>query len=148
MADCERALGRPDRALEIVNGPDARSADRQTRIELRIVESGIRRDQGLFDAAVVALQIPELTSERSRPEYARLYYAYADALVQAGRGDEAREWFGRAADADADGETDAAERYDELDDYSFDDLDADAGLDEDDNLDDAEPGDADADEDD
>ena len=85
MADCERGLGRLDRALDLVTGPDARSADQQTRIELRIVESGIRRDQGLFDAAVVALQGPELTGERTRPEFARLYYAYADALLQAGR---------------------------------------------------------------
>jgi len=124
MADCERALGRLDRALDIVTGPDARSADHHTQIELRIVESGIRRDQGLPDAAVVALQGPELTSERIRPEYARLYYAYADALLQAGREDEAYLWFGRAASADVDGETDAAERYEELDDVSFADLDA------------------------
>ncbi len=122
MADCERALGRVDRALELVTGPDARAADQATRIELRIVESGIRRDQGLLDAAVVALQGPELTRERIRPEYARLYYAYADALLQAGREDEARDWFGRAASADVDDETDAAERYEELDDFSFDDL--------------------------
>jgi tetratricopeptide (TPR) repeat protein len=124
MADCERALGRLDRALDIVTGPDARSADHHTQIELRIVESGIRRDQGLPDAAVVALQGPELTSDRIRPEYARLYYAYADALLHAGREDEARVWFGRAASADTDDETDAAERYEELDDFSFDDLDA------------------------
>ena len=124
MADCERALGRLDRALDLVSGPDARAADRATQIELRIVESGIRRDQGLLDAAVVALQGPELTSGRVRPEYARLYYAYADALLDAGREDEASEWFGRAASADVEGETDAAERYEELDDYSFHDLDA------------------------
>ena len=122
MADCERALGRLDRALDIVTGPDARAADHRTQIELRIVESGIRRDQGLLDAAVVALQGPELAGERIRPEYARLYYAYADALLAAGREDEAREWFGRAAAADVEGETDAAERYEELDDLSFDDL--------------------------
>lgn len=122
MADCERALGRPDRALELVTGPEARAADPQTRIELRIVESGIRRDQGLAGAAVVALQVPELTDGRTRPEHARLYYAYADALLDAGREDEAREWFGRAANADVDGETDAAERCEELDAVSFDDL--------------------------
>ena len=69
MADCERALGRLDRALDLVSGPDARAADRPTQIELRIVESGIRRDQGLFEAAVVALQGPELTGERIRPEF-------------------------------------------------------------------------------
>jgi tetratricopeptide (TPR) repeat protein len=122
MADCERALGRLDRALDIVTGSDARAADHHTQIELRIVESGIRRDQGLLEAAVVALQGPELAGERSRPEYARLYYAYADALLAAGREDEARNWFGRAASADVDAETDAAERYEELDDISFDDL--------------------------
>jgi tetratricopeptide (TPR) repeat protein len=130
MADCERALGRLDRALELVTGPDAQAADHATRIELRIVESGIRRDQGLLDAAVVALQGPELTGGRIRPEYARLYYAYADALLAAGREDEAREWFGRAATADVDDDTDAAERYEELDDFSFDDLGADVGDDD------------------
>jgi tetratricopeptide (TPR) repeat protein len=120
MADCERALGRLDRALDIVTGPDARAADHQTQLELRIVESGIRRDQGLTDAAVVALHGPELSGDRIRPEYARLYYAYADALLEAGREDEARHWFGRAARADVDGDTDAAERYEDLDDVSFD----------------------------
>jgi len=122
MADCERALGRLDRALDLVTGPEARKADQHTRIELRIVESGIRRDQGLVDAAVVALQIPELTDGKAKPAYARLYYAYADALLAAGHDDEAREWFGKAAAADVDGETDAAERCDELDDISLDDL--------------------------
>ncbi len=132
MADCERALGRLDRALELVTGPDARTADPRTRIELRIVESGIRRDQGLFEAAVVALQGPELTGERMRPEYARLYYAFGDALLQVGREDEARLWFGRAASADVNDETDAAERYEELDEFSFDDLDDLADIDGDD----------------
>jgi tetratricopeptide (TPR) repeat protein len=131
MADCERALGRLDRALDIVTGADASNADSQTQVELRIVESGIRRDQGLPDAAVVALQGPELSGERIRPEYARLYYAYADALLQAGRDDEARAWFGRAARADVDGDTDAAERYEELDEFSFDDLGADDDDDDD-----------------
>jgi tetratricopeptide (TPR) repeat protein len=123
MADCERALGRLDRALDIVTGPEAAVTDSQTRVELRIVQSGIRRDQGLADAAVVALQIPELTAGRARPEYARLYYAYADALLDAGREAEARDWFGRAAAADVHGETDAAERCEELDEISFTDLD-------------------------
>ncbi len=123
MADCERALGRLDRALDLVTGADARAADAATKLELRIVESGIRRDQGLLDAAVVALQGPELTGERIRPQYGRLYYAYAEALLQVGREEEAREWFGRAASADVDGDTDAAERYEQLDDFSFDDLD-------------------------
>jgi hypothetical protein len=122
MADSERALGRLDRALELVTGPEAKAADRSTQIELRIVESGIRRDQGLPDAAVVALQVPELSDGRIRPQFARLYYAYADALTAAGREGQAHEWFGKAARADVEGETDAAERYEDLDDFDFDDL--------------------------
>ena len=127
MADSERALGRLDRALDLVTGPQADEADRATRIELKIVESGIRRDQGLPGAAVVALQIPELTDGRQRRGSARLYYAYADALLDAGRDDEAREWFARAAGADTLGETDADERFDELDQFAIEDLQASDG---------------------
>jgi tetratricopeptide (TPR) repeat protein len=115
MADCERALGRPDRALAIINDPAVQNLERGVQIELRIVESGIRRDEGRAAAAVVALQVPELTDGRERPWSARLFYAYADALLDAGREQDAREWFGRAAAADQAGETDAEERFDSLD---------------------------------
>jgi tetratricopeptide (TPR) repeat protein len=122
MADCERALGRLDRALALIREADTSTLDRAAQIELRIVESGIRRDQGLAAAAVVVLQVPELTSGRLRPWSARLFYAYADALLAAGRTEEARDAFARAAAADADGETDAADRLDELDGIAFEDL--------------------------
>ena len=122
MADCERALGRLDRALALIREADVSRLDRATQIELRIVESGIRRDQGLVDAAVLALRVPELTSSRLHSWSARLFYAYADALLAAGRTDEAREEFARAAAADADGETDAADRLDELDGIEVEDL--------------------------
>ncbi|MDR0343395.1 MAG: tetratricopeptide repeat protein [Nocardiopsaceae bacterium] len=120
MADAERALGRPARALALIR--DAGDADRPTQIELRIVESGIRRDEGRPAAAVAALQVPELTDGRQRPWSARLYYAYADALAAADRMDEARDWFGRADAADPGGETDAAERLEELDPFLVEDL--------------------------
>ena len=124
MADCERALGRPDRALELLTSPEARNLSRETQIEMRIVESGIRRDQGFPEAAVVALQIPELADGRDRPGLARLYYAYADALTDTDREDEARYWFAKAASADVAGETDASERVEDLDMLAFDDLEA------------------------
>jgi tetratricopeptide (TPR) repeat protein len=128
MADCERALGRLDRALDLVTGPQTHELDRQTQIELRIVESGVRRDQGFPEAGVVALQVPELTDGRKRPGSARLYYAYADALADADRQEEARHWFGKAAAADPDGETDAADRVQGL--MDFDDLEEPDDLDE------------------
>ncbi len=122
MADCERALGRHDRALALVGGPEAAAADRAEQIELRIVESGIRRDMGAADAAVVVLQLPELNQTRVRPWSARLFYAYADALLGVSRTDEAREWFARAAAADPADETGAAQRFEELDDVTIEDL--------------------------
>ena len=143
MADCERALGRLDRALALVREGSTVRLDRATQIELRIVESGIRRDQGLPDAALLALQVPELTSGRLRPWSARLFYAYADALLAAGRADEARDAFARAAEADPDGETDAADRLDQLDGIEFDDLEDDDL--EDDGLDDGDLDDGDLD---
>jgi tetratricopeptide (TPR) repeat protein len=122
MADSERALGRLDRALALLREADPSVLDRATQIELLIVESGVRRDQGLVEAAVVVLQVPELTSARLRPWSARLIYAHADALLAAGREEEARDAFARAAAADPEGETDAADRLDELDGVALEDL--------------------------
>ncbi|MEU4724989.1 hypothetical protein AB0G06_35735 [Nonomuraea dietziae] len=115
MADCERGMGRPERALDLVRSPEAERLDRAGRIELAIVESGARRDLGQNDAAVITLQrLPELRDTNARPWSARLAFAYADALADAGHQDAATDWFARAMAFDEDGETDAAERYAEL----------------------------------
>lgn len=114
IADCERGLGRPERALDVANSPEAKSLDAAGRAEMLIVASGARRDMGQPDAAVLLLQGPWLDPERRRPWSARLFYAYADALLAAGRRTEAVEWFGHAAAADDDQETDAAERLAEI----------------------------------
>ncbi|MEV0157468.1 Replicase polyprotein 1ab [Micromonospora sp. NPDC050686] len=115
LADCERALGRPERAIDLFRGADREKLDQAVAIELLIVAAGARGDLGQKDAAVAMLQVRELTAETAEPWTARLRYAYADALLAVGRREEAREWFSRAADVDADGETDAAERLLELD---------------------------------
>ncbi|MDH6466125.1 tetratricopeptide (TPR) repeat protein [Micromonospora sp. A200] len=115
LADCERALGRPERAIDLFRGADREKLDQAVAIELLIVAAGARGDLGQKDAAVAMLQVPELTTDSTDPWTARLRYAYADALLAVGRREEAREWFSRAADVDTDGETDAAERLLELD---------------------------------
>ncbi|WP_433518352.1 hypothetical protein ACQP2T_24215 [Nonomuraea sp. CA-143628] len=115
MADCERGLGRPERALDLVRSPEAERLDRAGRIELSIVESGARRDLGQNDAAVITLQrLPELRDPQAKPWSARLAFAYADALADAGHQEAATDWFAKAMAFDEDGETDAAERYAEL----------------------------------
>jgi hypothetical protein len=72
---------------------------------------------------------------------ARLFYAYADALLDAGRTEQAREWFARAAAADPDELTDAAERFDDLDEVVIDDLADEDGDGDDDDEDQGEDGD-------
>ena len=54
LADVERALGRPERALDLARSPEARQLDDADRIELLIVTAGARRDLGELDAAVVS----------------------------------------------------------------------------------------------
>ncbi len=114
MADCERGLGRPERAIELGRSDEARALTGDEATELRIVVAGARMDLGEYDQAVVTLQTSELDPSRTGSAAARLFYAYADALVAAGRTDEGLTWFLNAASADLDGETDAEERAEEL----------------------------------
>ncbi|MFD7257516.1 tetratricopeptide repeat protein [Streptomyces sp. NPDC059874] len=119
MADCERGLGRPERALAMAGEPEVQKLDKAGQVEMRLVAAGARRDQGQLDAAIVTLQSPELASNTVQPWTARLRYAYADALLAAGREDEAREWFAKTLEADKDGATDASDRLAELDGVEF-----------------------------
>lgn len=114
MADAERALGRPERALDLAKEADMNKLPQEIAVELRIVAAGARRDIGQLDAAVVSLQGKDLEPSQRQPWSARLFYAYADNLLAAGRTDEAATWFIHAAEADTAEETDAAERAAEL----------------------------------
>ncbi|TDD81890.1 hypothetical protein E1202_28365 [Saccharopolyspora karakumensis] len=114
MADCERAMGRPERAIELVRSEEALQLDKEDEIELRIVAAGARRDLDEIEASVVSLQIPELDPKIQEPWSARLFYAYADNLLAAGRERDAFTWFVHAAHADDEEETDAPERLEEL----------------------------------
>ena len=116
MADCERGLGRPERAIELGRSEEARALTGDEATELRIVVAGARMDLGEYDQAVVSLQTSELDPKATGSTAARLFYAYADALIAAGRKDEAITWFLNSAAADTEGETDAEERVAELSD--------------------------------
>ncbi|MDQ6686982.1 MAG: tetratricopeptide repeat protein [Actinomycetota bacterium] len=114
MADCERALGRPDRALSLLRSSPKDGLTPELSAELRIVEAGARRDRGEVDAALRTLEATPLTSASRAPWVARLRYAYADTLLVAGRSADALEWFHRAEAVDADEVTDAADRAAEI----------------------------------
>jgi tetratricopeptide (TPR) repeat protein len=110
LADCERGLGRPERALELLDDPDVGRLEPTDRVELLIVAGGALRDLGRVDEALRLLAQRELEASPPGPGTVRLRYAYADALAAAGRPEDALSWFTRAAEIDHDDETDAAER--------------------------------------
>jgi len=113
MADCERGLGRPERALALSATPEAGRLDVTVSRELRIVVAGARSDLGQHDAALSVLeQDPALTSKAVDVSLVRLRYAYAEALSAADRQGEAEQWFALVAGQDVDAVTDAAERGD------------------------------------
>ncbi|WP_232716469.1 HAD-IIA family hydrolase [Gordonia metallireducens] len=114
IADCERGLGRPERAVEIARGDEGRSLTGEDATEMRIVEAGARIDLGEPEKAVVTLQAENLKPGQVGTGPARLYYAYASALYASGRRDEAITWFMNAAAADIDDVTDAEFRLTEL----------------------------------
>lgn len=114
MADCERALGRPEKALTLAKSPAVQSLSADLQAEMVIVEAGARRDMGEVDAALRTLEGAPLRSKSRADWVVRLRYAYADTLLAAGRRDDAIEWFHRAEAIDGDMVTDAAERVAEL----------------------------------
>ncbi|MDK6260579.1 hypothetical protein QP119_09175 [Corynebacterium frankenforstense] len=115
MADCERGLGRPERALELARGEDAQKLDDDSAIELAIVVAGARADMGDHDSAVTTIEAAGPDKKAKGPEGARLSYAYADALLNVDRRAEAREWFLAARRQDEFGVTDVEDRLAELD---------------------------------
>ncbi|MBT2250707.1 hypothetical protein JHV56_18635 [Arthrobacter sp. BHU FT2] len=92
MADCERGLGRPDRALDVARSEEAQDLDAPGKVELAIVAAGARTDLGQLDAAVAELEIPQLDMNRAFSYSPRLFRAYANALSAVGRNDEADKW--------------------------------------------------------
>ena len=114
IADCERGLGRPERAIELTRGPEAAQLSGDDADELRIVAAGARADLGQLEQALTVLNTPQLDPARRGSTAARLFYAYADTLLALGRGDEAMHWFLRSAAADLEGVTDAEDRISEL----------------------------------
>lgn len=110
MADCERALGRPQKALDLAKSPAVKNLPQELQAEMTIVEAGARRDMGDLDAALRTLENAPLRSSSREVWVVRLRYAYADILLAAGRTEDAVEWFHRTEGIDGDGVTDATER--------------------------------------
>jgi len=96
MVDCERGLGRPDKAIELAHSVNPATLDTGVRVELAIALSGARLDKGQADKALLELQIPELNPDLAYRYSPALFDAYAVVLAELGRADEAAIWGTRA----------------------------------------------------
>ncbi|MHA7132696.1 hypothetical protein [Oerskovia turbata] len=88
MADCERGLGRPERAIALAASEEASTLDATGRTELALVVSGARVDLGEFEAALAVLdQIPPVEAQGDLA--LRVLQAKAGVLEAEGRSEEA-----------------------------------------------------------
>lgn len=109
MADCERGLERPERALELATTAEAKALPANEQVELAIVVAGARGDLGQHSAGVLHLsELVRRTTDRD-PWAARLRYAYGAALEADGEQEQALQWYAKAAAVDHAQETDAAQ---------------------------------------
>lgn len=115
LADCERALGRPRDALQVLGELDPRQVPPAVVIEAVIVEAGARDDLGQRAEGLRLLK--RVARQNVGPAFARarLFYAYADLLLAEGNEAEARAAFVQAAELDRAGELDTSDRIAELD---------------------------------
>lgn len=114
LADCERALGNPRKALEITESDEARVLRGEAQAEVLLVAAGARLDMDQPQAAVSVLRAAAANTPAKASWAARIYYGLADALLVNGDEKQAHEWFEKAATADVECETDALDRLAEF----------------------------------
>jgi tetratricopeptide (TPR) repeat protein len=92
-ADSERALGRPEKAIEVLSdlGPD--DLPEEVFCEALIVRAGALLDLARPAEAVAVLEQGPLRADQVQPHHLRLWYALGDALEAAGRRRDARMWW-------------------------------------------------------
>ncbi|MCZ2825809.1 MULTISPECIES: tetratricopeptide repeat protein [unclassified Modestobacter] len=122
LADCERALGRPENALRLVQDALSSEPGEEELVELRLVESGARQDLG--ETAAAALVLEAALGGRPTPAalgnpdlgQLRLATAYAELLDARGEEELAGDWFAAIAAADPDDLTGVAALFADEDD--------------------------------
>jgi hypothetical protein len=127
LADCERALGRPEVALRLVAEALTESPDEEEQAELRLVEAGARRDLGedaaarlVLEAALGGRPTPESLVEGDDIRL-RFAAAYADLLHAQGEEALAQQWHDAVTALDPDALADSVE-FTELDELEDDEL--------------------------
>jgi tetratricopeptide (TPR) repeat protein len=109
LADCYRALHKPDRALELCDEIERRAVSPPVFFEGHIVAAGALAEMNKVDEAIARLERLDLRPATVEEHHLRAWYVLADLLERKGRFTQAHEWFEAVASADPD-LTDAPER--------------------------------------
>lgn len=113
IADSYRAMGKPEKAVEIVDQISRGEVEPAVYYEGQIVGAGALADLGRVDEAVERLRKLDLKPQVAEAHHIRAWYVLGDLLERAGRFTQAREWFEAVDSADPDA-TDASERIAKL----------------------------------
>jgi tetratricopeptide (TPR) repeat protein len=114
IADCLRALGRPERAVPLAEEAlAAKGVSLAAKAEAVIVAASALADQGKFDQALGLLRRVRTREDVAGPEVIRIWYVTGDILSRAGRKQEAAREFRKIMRHDASA-YDVAERVAQL----------------------------------
>ncbi len=114
LADCERGVGRPEKAVALLDDPAVTSLPSDVAAELAIVVAGAMRDLERPDDALELLR-RAMPARLPREQWvARLQYALGDVLADLGQTDAAVSAFAAAEAGDIEGDLDAGDRVVEL----------------------------------
>lgn len=109
LADCARAMGRPEKVGEYVQQMEAEGVSADRVAEGLIVLAGERADRGDFDGALAALSRAGLAPDNVEDYHPRVWYAAADISERMGQPKRAREFLEAIASV-TDGFLDVEER--------------------------------------
>jgi tetratricopeptide (TPR) repeat protein len=109
IADSQRALGAPDKAVEAAVEAVRADIPDEARAEAAVIGASALADLGRFTEALGILRSFPPDERLARPYHLRLWYVTGDVLERAGRAEEAAEEFRRVVRHDPDA-FDAADR--------------------------------------
>jgi tetratricopeptide (TPR) repeat protein len=113
IADSQRALGHPERAVEPAREALRARIPDEARAEAAVVAASALSDLGRSSEAMSILSAFPIDAGRTRPFDLRLWYVAGDILSRAGRKEEAAAYFSRIVRHDP-AAFDAAERLEAL----------------------------------
>ncbi|MFT4148229.1 MAG: hypothetical protein QM632_05510 [Micrococcaceae bacterium] len=100
IADSLRGVGKPEKAIELLEEALQENPSHEQKVNLSIVLSGAHGDLEDYDQAKKALEIPELDKTVAFPYSPRLFRAYAEVLEELDQQDEAQQWHEAATKAE------------------------------------------------